>query len=337
MKKTDWNEVLDHLDPALVEEYVTQKARLGKRTKPKKAWLRLGVIAACVALIFAACILVPMMRRDDIGGMPNENTAESNTTVTESTSKSPISPDDACYVKYYFYSVRDLDTYVATGSTNPEDYKVTYITAHPPGSENDQVIPLGPNLEGMPSPEKIQEHGYASLFDFFTFNETDFDRIVVCFRCTEYGYTTYGFILDELSILMRPTKPFFEEQSRYDSTASLYAAKHDIPISNDSDPVLDPDHETGSTYQIRKYGEYDVVYKITDGIKEEAGIIVNGFYIEINIASSAFGASAEQRDAEYTEFITNPKYAPFAALFADDQETFEAAVMSMVEKAAAEN
>ena len=65
MKKKEWNEGLNHLDPDLVEKYVEQKDRLRqKNKKPKGIWLRFGAIAACFLLIAGAVIVVPRMRGD---------------------------------------------------------------------------------------------------------------------------------------------------------------------------------------------------------------------------------------------------------------------------------
>ena len=66
MKKKEWNEGLNHIDPDLVEKYVEQKDRLRqKNKKPKSIWLRFGAIAACFLLIVSAVIVVPMLREDE--------------------------------------------------------------------------------------------------------------------------------------------------------------------------------------------------------------------------------------------------------------------------------
>ena len=51
MKKKEWNEGLNYLDPDLVEKHIEQKERLRqKNKKPKSVWLRFGAIAACFAV-----------------------------------------------------------------------------------------------------------------------------------------------------------------------------------------------------------------------------------------------------------------------------------------------
>ena len=72
MKKKEWNEGLNYLDPDLVEKHIEQKERLRqKNKKPKSVWLRFGAIAACFLLIVSAVIVVPMLREDDPGIIPN--------------------------------------------------------------------------------------------------------------------------------------------------------------------------------------------------------------------------------------------------------------------------
>ena len=77
MKKKEWNEGLDHIDPDLVEKYVEQKDRLIQKNKKSKGlWLRVGAVAACFLLIVSAVIVVPMLRGDDPGVIPGPGTTD---------------------------------------------------------------------------------------------------------------------------------------------------------------------------------------------------------------------------------------------------------------------
>ena len=61
------NEVL-----ASVKGKVYAKTKLKKDNKPSKSvWLRFGAIAACFLLIVSAVIVVPMLREDDPGVIPD--------------------------------------------------------------------------------------------------------------------------------------------------------------------------------------------------------------------------------------------------------------------------
>ena len=51
MNAKEWNEGLNYLDPALLEDFMQQKERLDQQIKRKNIWLRLGAAAACVWLL----------------------------------------------------------------------------------------------------------------------------------------------------------------------------------------------------------------------------------------------------------------------------------------------
>lgn len=59
MKKNQWNEGLNHLDPDLVEKYTEHKDRIRQKKKQKNIWLRFGAIAACFVLIIGVVLASP--------------------------------------------------------------------------------------------------------------------------------------------------------------------------------------------------------------------------------------------------------------------------------------
>ena len=74
MKKKEWNEGLNYLDPDLIEKHIEQKERLRqKNKKPKSIWLRFGAIAACFVLVLSAVIIVTMLRENNQGIVPPSN------------------------------------------------------------------------------------------------------------------------------------------------------------------------------------------------------------------------------------------------------------------------
>ena len=73
MKKKEWNEGLNYLDPDLVEKHIEQKERLRqKNKKTKSVWLRFGAIAACFLLVIA----VPMLQKANLPDVPTWDTAQ---------------------------------------------------------------------------------------------------------------------------------------------------------------------------------------------------------------------------------------------------------------------
>ncbi|MBE6583913.1 MAG: hypothetical protein E7649_02860 [Ruminococcaceae bacterium] len=78
MKKKEWNEGMNHLDPDLVEKHIEQKERLRrKKQRARGIWIRFGAIAACFVLIVSVIIVSPMLRGDDPGiGTPPDGTGD---------------------------------------------------------------------------------------------------------------------------------------------------------------------------------------------------------------------------------------------------------------------
>ena len=77
MKKKEWNEGLNYLDPDIVEKYVEQKDRLAQQRKMSKAmWLRLGAVAACFVLIVSTIVVVTMLKGDAPGIIPNPDNSD---------------------------------------------------------------------------------------------------------------------------------------------------------------------------------------------------------------------------------------------------------------------
>ena len=60
MKKQEWNEALNHLDPEIVEKYVLQKDELRQKKRKKTVWFRAVIIAACLAVV-VVCVFVTLI------------------------------------------------------------------------------------------------------------------------------------------------------------------------------------------------------------------------------------------------------------------------------------
>ena len=56
MRREEWNEGLSEISAELVEEYIEKKDVLYKKKKAKIAWIRIGALAACLALIVSAAL-----------------------------------------------------------------------------------------------------------------------------------------------------------------------------------------------------------------------------------------------------------------------------------------
>ena len=125
MKKKEWNEGLNHIDPDLVEKYVEQKDRLRqKNKKPKGVWLRFGAIAACFLLIVSAVIVVPMLREDEPSfQLPTDiNNIIWNTDIGDA-------PDNSIEVPLWEgWQVDSYSLYQQLDKADPEQYFALHIT-----------------------------------------------------------------------------------------------------------------------------------------------------------------------------------------------------------------
>lgn len=68
MKENEFIDGVSHIESDVVERFVSMDNRLQRkanRPKPRRIWLRVGVIAACLAVIVGAVIAVPMMREGE--------------------------------------------------------------------------------------------------------------------------------------------------------------------------------------------------------------------------------------------------------------------------------
>ena len=68
MKENEFLDGISNIESDVVERFVSMDNRLQKnanRSKIKSAWLRLGAVAACFALIVGAVMVVQMLRKPD--------------------------------------------------------------------------------------------------------------------------------------------------------------------------------------------------------------------------------------------------------------------------------
>ena len=64
MKKSDLNRGLDHIDSDLVEEFIQESDRLSARRKPRRVWVRVLAVAACLALLAGTITTVALLQRE---------------------------------------------------------------------------------------------------------------------------------------------------------------------------------------------------------------------------------------------------------------------------------
>ena len=136
MKKKEWNEGLNHIDPDFVEKYVEQKEGFRQKSKnSKRVWIRFGAIAACFILIVSAIIFVPMLREIDPAIEPYIPNGEAwSPIINANVSEIILSADEVGNV---------FDAVMDSNGTN--QYTKIYASA----PEHLGIVPL-PNAEYLP-------------------------------------------------------------------------------------------------------------------------------------------------------------------------------------------
>lgn len=124
MKKKEWNEGLDNLDPDLVEKYVLQKDKLKQKNESRKSlWLRLGAIAACLLLIVSAVIVVPMLLDNAPGVIPGPET-DTDRTDESNVPDIPIEHDKVSSGAPQYYGSEAMGEGGASAEVNTEGVSV---------------------------------------------------------------------------------------------------------------------------------------------------------------------------------------------------------------------
>ena len=74
MKENEFLDGVSNIEPDIVERFVSMDNKLQKKAnkpKSKGVWLRFGATVACLLLVVSVILVVPMLREDDPGIIPN--------------------------------------------------------------------------------------------------------------------------------------------------------------------------------------------------------------------------------------------------------------------------
>ena len=84
MNKKDWNEGLNNIDPALVEEHIEEMAKIAaKGKKDRTMWIRYATVAATVCIVFGAVVMSLVLNRADEPEAIPEKTEETTEETTQ--------------------------------------------------------------------------------------------------------------------------------------------------------------------------------------------------------------------------------------------------------------
>ena len=230
------------------------------------------------------------------GSNSNKNSITSNVQPAESSSSVMNPSSEGDIITYYFGSIKDIHTYITTGSTDIKDYSA----------------PMSHKLTNMPDPERIRFHGYYPIFDYFSFDESTFDRVAVTLRFPR-GSVDYAYFLDNILVSIRPalSKSLFEFYLYIRNIEEKDVMEYDKNVKYTKGHVL------------RKISDCEIIYCYENGVIKTASFLIGNCFITLNgvCVSNLTDMSDDEFFANaYDKFMNDPDQALFSAFFSEDDD-----------------
>ena len=209
-------------------------------------------------------------------------------------------------VECRFDSVRDLETYLFTGSTQASDYGKL------------PAFDTFPQINGYKTNEYARV-GYVSIEKIFgirpdTVDSFDSVTFQISADCIAYHYY---FDANCISVIFSPGCFENRSTSDYYSAYAKYSSTSYSPVPY----VGTLENVDGSV--LRKSDEKEVVYICKNGIPRKVGMLLGDYFLSVTTAAS--GDTGKAR-AEYLQWMHSEDFAPLADLFSTDSTVFDAAM-----------
>ncbi|MBO5110906.1 MAG: hypothetical protein J6D21_09345 [Clostridia bacterium] len=249
-----------------------------------------AILALCL-LALPACGDAPVettpMATTPTPTTPAPTTPAPTTPASTPADTTPASTTSGDMVVMKFYSIEDLNTYMRTQSTDPEDYK---------------AAPMGLYMHEIYRPDL---YGYISLQKLFHIEEREFELFEIMIDSVGLSSgVRYTYCLDHARIIVETTQ--LESLAEYLNLDSF------VSSSNQS---FATDIEEGMV--LHRVGETDISYYIRDGKKAEVTFMVDNFAISVRLYRPNFSSA----DKWYAEILENPAFSDILVLLSDDEQT----------------
>lgn len=231
----------------------------------------------------------------------NSQAPDSDLIKNENTGDTDAPPAVACSIEYLFSSVKDLNTYITTGSTDIEDY---LFAPHTPFND-------------MPEAKLINAYGYNSIYEYFTFDETTFDSVEASFTFTESGSIIYKYYFDNIFVTIQPVES--------DNLLECYKSRKNI-VLNDDVSLYTKNNHYANGHMLRENLDCNIMYYVVNGVKKEAHLIIGNSYVTINGTWYSDNTSLSK---DFNEFMANKDVTAFSSFFSDDDIVFNNAIAKM--------
>ena len=225
----------------------------------------------------------------------NSQPPPSNSIKNEDTGDTDAPPSVACSIEYLFSSVEDLNTYITTGSKDIEDY---LFAPHTPFND-------------MPEAKVINAYGYNSIYEYFTFDETNFDSVGASFTFTESGSIIYKYYFDNIFVTIQPVES--------DNLLECYKSRKNIILTEDDISIYTKNNIYTDGHILRENVDCNVMYYVVNGVKKEAHFIINNTYVTIN---GTWFSDDTSLSKDFNDFMTNKDATAFSSFFSDVDNVF---------------
>lgn len=210
---------------------------------------------------------------------------------------------EACAISYRFSSIKDMHTYISTGSTNADDYS---------------ELP-NPSFDIFPDNKRLLEQGYKSIHEYFEFDENDYEDTEAYFTVSDLsGKFEYVYAMDNVMIIIQPAVG--------DNIVECYSKERNKDFSKKDFSTFESEVKIAKGQMLRENNDFEVIYRVESGLVKEACFLIGNMYIRMGIITSR----ENKTDIEaYQAFNKEEKYEPFVKFFSDDDEVVKKAIESI--------
>ncbi len=219
---------------------------------------------------------------------------------------------------FRFMTIKDLHTYITTGSTNLSDYEEKPYSSF---DYMEQYIP----------PKLVIKMGYKPLWEFFNYDVTKFEYQEAMYRMNdEEKIISLVYTLDDISVVIHLPS---SEENGVTNVVEYYNKYYSGYNSNTITTGNTVDFQNASSsdyrYVLREVDGLQILFEVEDGVKKHAYVYIDGYLVYI--VNSCSLDEGETSEAAHQKFMTEEKYASFAALFSDDEQAAKSAVSKFTE------
>lgn len=266
-----------------------------------------------VLVITAVMILTLMLLScSDTQNINTETSAMPTTDVLKTPAQQTpvISEGSPCAMDFAFRSIADMHTYITTGSTDLAAY-------------SDKPYVSFNYMEGILPSDAVRKMGYRPLSDFFDYDESKFEYTEALYFMTDEKWLVLAYTLDNCTVVV-----YLPSNKVHGVTTALeYRNKyHQSPYISYDAVDYEKISSVNKGYVMRNVDGNQILYRIDEGMKKEASIYVDGYFINV---SHWLVEEGQTLNEVYDKFMTEGKYASFAALFSDDEQAAKSVISKL--------